>query len=123
MQGKIIRQINDIHECKKKQKKKTAKFHHLAGKDHVCEISQWDHHEKVTSLFFNIFLFQEASATSVSYTSEKPGMLIPVFTVAGFASSSSELDSSELDSSFFAGGFLAGVPKISWWDDQEKVTF
>ena len=35
-------------------------------------------------------------------------MFIPFFTVAGFASSSSELDSS-----FFAGGFLAGVAEIS----------
>ena len=50
-------------------------------------------------------------------------MFIPFFTVAGFDSSSSELDSSELDSSFFAGGFLAGVAEISQWDDYEKLAF
>ena len=50
-------------------------------------------------------------------------MSIPFFTIAGFASSSSELVSSELDSSFFAGGFLAGVAEISQWDDYEKVAF
>ena len=91
----------------------------LAG---VTEISQWDDHEKVAFLFFKNVPFSR-SATSINYTSEKAGMFIPFFTVAGFASSSSELDSSELDSSFFAGGFLAGVAEISQWDDYEKLAF
>ena len=40
-------------------------------------------------------------------------MFIPFFTVADFASSSSELDSSELDSLLFAGGILAGAAETS----------
>ena len=50
-------------------------------------------------------------------------MFIPFFTVAGFASSSSELDSSEFDSSFFAGGFLPGVAEVKQSNDHEKVPF
>lgn len=50
-------------------------------------------------------------------------MFIPFFTVADFASSSSELDSSELDSLLFAGGILAGAAETSQWDDHEKMTF
>ena len=82
----------------------------LAG---VTEICQSNDHEKVLFLFTKILLFQERSTTRVSYTSERARMSIPFFTIAGFASSSSELVSSELDSSFFAGGFLAGVAEIS----------
>ena len=74
--------------------------------------------KKWHSYFSKILLFQERWQTNVNYTSEKAVMFIPFFTVAGFASSSSELDSS-----FFAGGFLAGVAEISQWDDHEKVTF
>ena len=40
-------------------------------------------------------------------------MFIPFFTVADFASSSSELDSSELDSLLFVGGILTGAAETS----------
>ena len=69
--------------------------------------------KKWHSYFSKILFLRERSTTIVNYTSEKARMFIPFFTVAGFDSSSSELDSSELDSSFFAGGFLAGVTEIS----------
>ena len=69
--------------------------------------------KKSCSYLLKLSFFKKGLPPELVIYRKELEMSIPFFTIAGFASSSSELVSSELDSSFFAGGFLAGVAEIS----------